>query len=285
MSAVSTFQVLQFADRLLMVNHTHQTVTIYGYDGEPYARVLADGTAEQNTRSPATYLNKSFYGDINVPPQADPKASPRWEVIDRTGQLEWHDHRIHYTSPVVPPQVKDKSKRSLIFDWKIPITVGSQKGDIAGQLFWTPESSKASTTVIVIGVAIVLLGLAFVVVVRMRRRRDPLDTPPARARLRRKRGERAIDFPGDDAAGLPDPLVHLAALRGARARSRRLGLVELQADGPQTRLIGAPRRRRRRLNRGFPTRTLRVFPGRADGSSADLHQKFSLLAFSSRVFR
>lgn len=173
-----TFQVLQFADRLLMVNHTHQTVTIYGYDGEPYARVLGDGTAEQNTRSPATYLNKSFYGDINVPPQANPKATPQWEVIDRTGQLEWHDHRIHYTSPVVPPQVKDKSKRTLIFDWKIPITVGASSGAINGQLYWTPESSKASTTVIVIGVAIVLLGLAFVLVVRMRRRRDPLERPP-----------------------------------------------------------------------------------------------------------
>jgi hypothetical protein len=173
-----SFQVLQFADRLLMVNHTHQTVTVYGYDGEPYARVLADGTAEQNTRSPATYLNKSFYGDINVPPQANPKVTPQWEVIDRTGQLEWHDHRIHYTSPVVPSQVKDQSRRTLIFDWKIPITVGSQKGDIAGQLYWTPESSKASTIVIVIGVAIVLLGLAFVVVVRMRRRRTPMEHRP-----------------------------------------------------------------------------------------------------------
>jgi hypothetical protein len=173
-----TFQVLQFADRLLMVNHTHQTVTVYGYDGEPYARVLADGTAEQNARSPATYLNKSFYGDINVPPQANPKAAPQWEVIDRTGQLEWHDHRIHYTSPAVPPQVKDRSKRTLVFDWSIPIAVGARKGAIAGQLFWTPETSKASTTVIVIGVAIVLLGLAFVVVVRMRRRRTRLEHPP-----------------------------------------------------------------------------------------------------------
>jgi hypothetical protein len=174
-----SFQVLQFADRLQMVNHTGTTVTIYGYDGEPYARVLANGTAEQNTRSPATYLNKSFYGDINVPPQANPKATPQWQVIDRTGQLEWHDHRIHYTSPAVPPQVKDRAKRTLIFDWKIPITVGSTEGAITGQLFWTPESSKASTTVIVIGVVIVLLGLAFVVLVRMRRRRNPLERPPA----------------------------------------------------------------------------------------------------------
>ena len=29
-------------------NHTGQTVTIYGYEGEPYARVLANGTAEEH---------------------------------------------------------------------------------------------------------------------------------------------------------------------------------------------------------------------------------------------
>ena len=103
-------------------------MTIYGYQGEPYARVLADGTAEQNARSPATYLNQSFYGDINVPPQANAKAPPQWQVIDRTGQFEWHDHRIHYMSPAIPPQVKDQGKRTLIFDWKVPISVGAQPG-------------------------------------------------------------------------------------------------------------------------------------------------------------
>ncbi len=164
-------EVLEFADRLLLINHTGTTVTIYGYNNEPYARVLADGTAEQNVRSPATYLNRSFYGDINVPPIADPLAAPKWEVVDRTGQFEWHDHRIHYTSPIVPPQVKDKSKRTLIFDWQVPIAVGTRKGAIDGQLFWTPESSKATTAVIVLGVAIALLGLLFVLFVRRRRSR------------------------------------------------------------------------------------------------------------------
>ena len=53
-------QVLEFADRMLLSNHTGQTVTIFGYQGEPYARVLANGTAEQNARSPATYLNTNF---------------------------------------------------------------------------------------------------------------------------------------------------------------------------------------------------------------------------------
>jgi hypothetical protein len=162
-------RVLQFADRLLLVNRTGQTVTIFGYDGEPYARILANGTAEQNRRSPATYLNQSFYGDINVPAQANASAPPSWQVIDRTGQLEWHDHRIHYTSPATPPQVKDKGKRTLIFGWKVPIEVGTSRGAIAGALFWAPESSNTPLAAILIGVAIVLAGLAFVYFVRRRR--------------------------------------------------------------------------------------------------------------------
>ena len=165
-------QVLEFADRLLLTNHTGKTVTIFGYDDEPYARVLANGTAEQNARSPATYLNTSFYGNVKVPASANPEAAPRWEVVDRTGQFEWHDHRIHWLSPSTPPQVKNKSRRTLIFDWRVPIQVGVSKGAIAGQLLWVPESSKAPIAVIVLGMVIVLGGLGFVVFVRRRRARS-----------------------------------------------------------------------------------------------------------------
>ncbi|HEV3318173.1 MAG TPA: LPXTG cell wall anchor domain-containing protein [Solirubrobacteraceae bacterium] len=166
-----SLEVLEFADRLLLTNHTGKTVTVYGYQGEPYARVLANGTAEQNTRSPATYLNTSFYGNVTVPASANPSAPPHWVVIDRTGQFEWHDHRIHWMSPLTPPQVKDKGRRTLIFDWRVPIRVGAQAGAVNGQLFWTPESSHASTAVIALGVVIALLGLAFVLFVRRRRTR------------------------------------------------------------------------------------------------------------------
>jgi hypothetical protein len=169
-----SFQVLEFADRILMRNHSGKTVTIYGYEGEPYARVLANGTAEQNVRSPATYLNTNFYAQVTVPPIADPGAPPKWEVIDRTGQFEWHDHRIHWMSPVPPAEVKNSSKRTLIFKWQVPIMVGTAKGAIDGQLFWTPENSKAPLAVILLGVAIVLAGLLLVVFVRRRRSRAPL---------------------------------------------------------------------------------------------------------------
>ncbi len=170
-------QVLEFADRLLLENHTGQTVTIYGYQGEPYARVLANGTAEVNERSPATYLNASFYGNISVPSSASPSAAPQWSVIDRTGQFEWHDHRIHWASPTLPPQVKDRSKRTLIFDWSVPISVGTRTGAITGQLFWLPQSSSASVAAIIVGVAIIVLGLGFAFVVRRRRRGDRTPVP------------------------------------------------------------------------------------------------------------
>jgi hypothetical protein len=162
-------EVLEFADRLVLTNHTGKTVTVYGYSGEPYARVQADGTTEQNTRSPAVYLNTNFYGDVTVPPSASASARPAWVVVDRTGSFEWHDHRIHWMSPVTPPQVKDKSKRTLIFHWSVPISVGAQRGVVTGQLFWVPDSSKAPVAAIVALILIVLAAIAFVVWVRRRR--------------------------------------------------------------------------------------------------------------------
>jgi hypothetical protein len=169
-----SLQVLEFADRLLLRNRSGQTVVVYGYQGEPYARVLADGTVQLNTRSPAYYLNQNFYGNVTVPASASPSAPPQWTTVDRTGQLEWHDHRIHWMSPTLPPQVKDQSKRTKIFDWQVPIQVGASKGAVNGELVWTPESgTKTPAAAIVALVVIVLLALLFVFFVRRRRAAGP----------------------------------------------------------------------------------------------------------------
>jgi hypothetical protein len=165
-----SFEVLEFADRLVLRNHTGKTVTVYGYSGEPYARVQPDGATEQNVRSPAVYLNTSFYANVTVPPSASASDPPHWVTIDRTGQFEWHDHRIHWMSPVTPPQVKDTSRRTKIFDWSVPITVGTRPGAIDGTLYWTPESSSAPTAAIFALIAIVVGALAFVLFMRRHRR-------------------------------------------------------------------------------------------------------------------
>ena len=66
-----SLQVLEFADRLILTNHSGKTVTVLGYQGEPYGRVLASGTVQLNTRSPAYYLNQNFFGDGNVTAKID----------------------------------------------------------------------------------------------------------------------------------------------------------------------------------------------------------------------
>ena len=156
-------------DRLVLTNHTGKTVTVYGYQMEPYARVLADGTVELNTRSRAYYLNQSFFGLITVPPSAAPTATPQWTVVNRTGQLEWHDHRIHWMLPGIPPQVTNRSKRTKIFDWTVPISVGAHRGAVYGELLWVPEEDW--TPLLVFG-ALVALVIASAVVVLLRRRRN-----------------------------------------------------------------------------------------------------------------
>ena len=192
-----SLEVLQFADRLVLTNRSGQNVTIFGYQGEPYARVLADGVVEENTHSPAYYLNQNFYGDVNVPAFASPAAAPRWTVVDRTGQFEWHDHRIHWMSPVPPTKVKNKSKRTLIFDWQVPIAVGEQHGGISGQLFWVPEEgTKTPLAAIVALVAIALAGLTLVLVVRKRRRTGG---PPGVDSATRSRARRAWPEPTREA--------------------------------------------------------------------------------------
>jgi hypothetical protein len=168
-----SLQVLEFADRMLLINHTGKTVTIYGYDGEPYARVLANGTVEQNLRSTAVYLNTNFYADVTPPASAsaDPSTPPEWQVLDKTGQFEWHDHRIHWMSPQTPPQVKNKGKLTKIFNWTVPIAVGSQKGAVDGELFWTPEHSKAPVGAIIALVIVLVGSVGLAIVVRRRRGR------------------------------------------------------------------------------------------------------------------
>ena len=147
-----SLQVLQFSDRLQLRNRSGKTVTIDGYEGEPYARVQANGTVEVNKRSPAYFLNQSFFGNVDGAAVGFARRRrAQWTLVDRTGQFEWHDHRIHWMSPVLPPQVKDKAKRTLIFDWRVPIAVGAQKGSVAGQLFWTPQSSSAPVAAFVVG--------------------------------------------------------------------------------------------------------------------------------------
>jgi hypothetical protein len=163
-------QVLNLDDRLELQNDSGRTVVVQGYNGEPYARVLADGTVQVNRRSPAFYLNDDRFAQVKVPASAKPGATPQWQLVDKAGRFEWHDHRIHWMSKVPPKQVTDKSRRTKVFDWSVPLQVGAERGSVNGTLFWQPSAGGGAPVGAIAGLgAIALLGLGAVVVVRRRR--------------------------------------------------------------------------------------------------------------------
>jgi MYXO-CTERM domain-containing protein len=171
--------VLNYDDRFELTNRSGQTVTVQGYNREPYARVLADGTVEVNKRSPAYFLNDDRYADVKVPASADANAPPQWAVVDRTGRLQWHDHRMHWMSKSLPPQVKDKSRRTKVFDYAIPLRVGNRTGRIEGTLVWQPQGSKAPVGMFA-GLGVLgLLAVGAVALVRRRRARDTVEAAEA----------------------------------------------------------------------------------------------------------
>jgi hypothetical protein len=171
-------QVLGFDNQLQLINRTGKVVVIEGYRGEPYARLLPNGTVEVNRRSPATYLNEDRFGQTVVPRFARPNAAPQWQVLDRTSRFTWHDHRMHWMSRGLPPQVHDKARRTKIFDYRIPLRVGDRPAAIRGTLFWIGTPSGFPLPAAISLAAIVLLGAA--AVLYKRRRSGAMSEPRSR---------------------------------------------------------------------------------------------------------
>jgi len=175
-------QVLNYGDRLLLQNRTGKTVTLLGYENEPYARLLADGTVQVNQNSPATYLNTDPYANATVPKTANAKAAPAWKTIEGDDRYETHDHRIHWMSPgTVPQTVTDQDVRTKVFDWSVPVRVGSKPAAITGTLWWRGNEGGGGMPVGAIAglAALVLASLALVWTVRRRRSRG--ERTPAEA--------------------------------------------------------------------------------------------------------
>jgi hypothetical protein len=169
-------QVLNYDDRLLLVNKTGRQVEVRGYDGEPYFRIRRDGTVEVNKRSPSYYLNLDRFGNVKVPADARGSSRPRWDLVDKTGRFEWHDHRIHYMSKSLPTQVTDEGKRTKVFDWKVPVDVGGRRVQVRGDLYWVPSPGGLPRGALLALAVVVIVAIAFVEIVRRRRRRQERHT-------------------------------------------------------------------------------------------------------------
>jgi hypothetical protein len=167
-SAGITVQVLDSDDRLVLTNKTGKPLVIEGYEGEPYL-AFRDGQVLRNARSPATYLNDDRFAAVKVPEKANPKAAPEWEQVAQKEEYEWHDHRIHWMSRILPPKIAAaKGEPHHVFDWRVPGTLDGKRFAIAGSLDYQPPPG-GNPTLLVGAAAVVLLGGAGVVVLRRRR--------------------------------------------------------------------------------------------------------------------
>ena len=167
-------------EALRIVNKTGKTIEVRGYEGEPYLRLLPTGVVEINDNSPTRYLNEDRYAQTGVPKSATPKAQPDWRTLNKTGVAEWHDHRIHWMTAEKPPKVKDAALKTKVFDWTVPILVGSQKVNVAGSLFWDPveeaSSGSGSPVLPIVGGIVGVLLIVGVVFFFIRRRGG--ESPP-----------------------------------------------------------------------------------------------------------
>ena len=165
-------EVLDYDSHMQLLDREGHEVVIYGYDGEPYARILEDGTVQVNERSPATYLNEDRFAEVTVPPIANPKAPPKWKTIDDSGTFIWHDHRMHYMSPTTPPQLQGVTKKTKVFDYRIPVKIDGRKGAVDGTLWWVGPANTSKLPFVIAGIVIVVLGAAAVLFARRRRREE-----------------------------------------------------------------------------------------------------------------
>jgi hypothetical protein len=170
-----SIEVLDYDSYMQLLDQHGHEVVVDGYDGEPYARIEKDGTVQVNRRSPATYLNDSRFAEVTVPPLADPTAPPEWKTVDGSGTFIWHDHRMHYMSKSLPPKITDKSRKTKVFDYEIPMSVDGHRTVLHGTLWWVGSAGTSKLPFVIAAFVIVIGGGALVLWIRRRRDRDDGD--------------------------------------------------------------------------------------------------------------
>lgn len=119
-------------------------VLVLGYHAEPYLRVLADGTVEQNLNSPTFYLNEDRFGEEAIPEFATDDAEPEWEQVDNDGTYAWHDHRTHWMNRQDPLA---SERGDQILEAVVPLVVDGTEVDVTVSSIWQPEPSSVPAVV------------------------------------------------------------------------------------------------------------------------------------------
>jgi hypothetical protein len=133
-----TARTVEAGARLEITNRTGRDIVVVGYSGEPYLRIGPAGVYE-NSRSPATYLNRTLAGDTRLTAEADPAAAPVWRKVSADRSARWHDQRTRWLESDPPAQVTaDPAREQRIRDWVVPLRDGDRTIEVRGTLDWVP---------------------------------------------------------------------------------------------------------------------------------------------------
>ena len=136
-----------------------KTVTVLGYENEPYLRVRANGSVDENKRSPAVLLNTKRYSTTAAQrPEVDSKAEPDWVAIGGDGEHSWHDHRVHWMGKAAPPQLNGAST-GRVGAWTVPVLIDGTPATVHGTLDKLAAPNSALWYVVAL-VAAVAIGFA-----------------------------------------------------------------------------------------------------------------------------
>jgi hypothetical protein len=133
--------VTDLGTKVEVTNDSGRDLVVLGYSSEPYLRIGPDGVFE-NTRSPATSLNRSTTISGAPPKRADPNATPVWRLVSTGTTARWHDHRAHFMGTDDPPEVaRDPDHRHVVDHWVLPMRLGNQAVVARGEIVYVPPPS------------------------------------------------------------------------------------------------------------------------------------------------
>lgn len=124
-------------DTYVRIQSQSHSVTLPGYEGEPYVRISESGKVEVNDASATSVLNGDRYGNVDLS-SFTPSDTPLWRTVATDGMVMWHDHRVHWMSPQKPAVIDSKG---TVLTWEVPFTVDSVKYVAKGSLYLREQAS------------------------------------------------------------------------------------------------------------------------------------------------
>lgn len=130
---------------LLLVNTGKRLVTVFGREGEPFARIGPHGV-EVNEHSPTHVDDQVAKGEIVAASAGggDASAAPRWKRVSGASSYAWLETRALYPGQRPPREISEGRERVVLEEWVVPLDTRDGRVEIRGNTSWVPFRTTAS---------------------------------------------------------------------------------------------------------------------------------------------